>query len=209
MTSTAAHSDRRMMMSSSAWSADHEFVAADVFEAMALIKAPRPMIVDEHAEEELVRQARAPRRSPSPSTASAMPAALTRLEQVELVEFACALRARSSTGRSIGPSLRKPTGSPSKLGNAEGESADRRTRSSPGIGRELVEEGREILRADRDAPNVSAEARRGRAGRSSAGPRPRIAVSDCHSNPAGTGQSGEWIAITLNSSPIWSAPVRR
>src|SRR3954468_12404465 len=36
-----------------------------------------------------------------------------------------------------------------------------------------------------------------------------VAVGDRHSNPAGVGQSGEWIAITLNSSPIASPVVSR
>src|SRR6185369_8063113 len=36
-----------------------------------------------------------------------------------------------------------------------------------------------------------------------------LAVADRHANPAGAGQLGEWIAITLNNSPISSLPVRR
>src|SRR2546425_778161 len=36
-----------------------------------------------------------------------------------------------------------------------------------------------------------------------------VPVGDRHAKPAGAGQSGEWMASTLNSWPIWLGEVRR
>ena len=131
----AAHSIFRMMISSSAWLADHECVAADRLEPVAIVEAPGAVIVGVDGEVELLEPL-APRFVQRPvAQRLGDAAAVMVLEDVDLSEFDRA--GRRLDRKCDGPSLTIADELAVRLGNAEAIARVGKL-LGPRLGRELA-----------------------------------------------------------------------